>query len=147
MSKQATISKFFKTRLKPNDSTNAVENQEPPIDKEDAIETKNSETSEPKNIEIPEIDKNNNTPSDDSESKRRVDDHDPAPSSKRLKVDEIKRTFQADWLKFHSWLEHRDGKMFCRVCIRQNKCNNMTAGTTSFRYNSFIACLAYHYQI
>lgn len=53
-----------------------------------------------------------------------------SPTRKKAKID---RNFNKDWLTKHSWLEFKDGRMFCGPCTKQKKVNVFTEGCTNFR--------------
>ena len=48
------------------------------------------------------------------------------------------RKFQLNWLKLWEWLEFRDGRMFCKVCLKHGKKNTMTAGCTTFKTSTMM---------
>jgi len=42
-----------------------------------------------------------------------------------------------DWQTRHAWLYEQGGKMFCRTCLKHNKKNSMTEGTSNLRASTF----------
>ncbi|XP_078614277.1 uncharacterized protein C17orf113-like [Branchiostoma floridae x Branchiostoma japonicum] len=52
----------------------------------------------------------------------------PPPQNKK------KRKFLSSWLAKYEWLEYRDGKMYCSLCIKHKKVSNFTtSGSTTFQ--------------
>ena len=43
------------------------------------------------------------------------------------------RTFQVKWLQEYKWLSYEDGKMLCQLCIKADKANSFTKGSSNFR--------------
>ena len=43
------------------------------------------------------------------------------------KKDDIKRSFQKEWLTKYAWLKYEDGEMYCSVCKAFKKKNKLTS--------------------
>lgn len=57
-------------------------------------------------------------------------------SSKEKKDTKEERNFQERWLRIWSWLEFRDNKMFCSMCIKYKKANAFTSGCQTLKTSS-----------
>ena len=54
------------------------------------------------------------------------------------KKDDIKRSFQKEWLTKYAWLKYEDGEMYCSVCKAFKKKNMLTSGSTNFRTSTLV---------
>ena len=54
------------------------------------------------------------------------------------KKDDIKRSFQKEWLTKYAWLKYEDGEMYCSVCKAFKKKNTLTSGSTNFRTSTLV---------
>ena len=54
------------------------------------------------------------------------------------KKDDIKRSFQKEWLTKYAWLKHEEGEMYCLVCKAFKKKNMLTSGSTNFRTSTLV---------
>ena len=54
------------------------------------------------------------------------------------KKDDIKRSFQKEWLTKYAWLKYEDGEMYCSVCKAFKKKNTVTSGSTNFRTSTLV---------
>ena len=50
----------------------------------------------------------------------------------KIKKDDIKRSFQTEWLTKYAWIKYEDGEMYCSVCKAFKKKNTLTSGSTNF---------------
>ena len=54
------------------------------------------------------------------------------------KMDDIKISFQKEWLMKYAWLKHEDREMYCSVCKAFKKKNTLTSGSTNFRTSTLV---------
>ena len=50
----------------------------------------------------------------------------------KIKKDDIKRSFQTEWLTKYAWFKYEDGEMYCSVCKAFKKKNTLMSGSTNF---------------
>ena len=54
------------------------------------------------------------------------------------KKDDIKRSFQKEWLTKYAWLKYEDGEMYCSVCKAFKKKDTLTSESTNFRTSTLV---------
>ena len=60
------------------------------------------------------------------------------------KHDDIKRSFQKEWLTKSAWLKCEDGEMYCSVGKAFKKKNTLTSGSTNFRTSTLVRHIESH---